>query len=90
MLSPRAFATFAKCTGPMADRHALVDERIGLLGDPHADLQWIKLAVRNLARAGIRQIHVLGDFGFLSNGSPHERERLLLLTEQLTSRNAFM
>jgi hypothetical protein len=33
---------------------------------------------------------VLGDFGFLSNGSPHERERLLLLTEQLTSRNAFM
>lgn len=74
----------------MADRHALVDERIGLLGDPHADLRWINLAVRNLARASIRQIHVLGDFGFLSNGSRHERERLGLLTEQLTSRNAFV
>lgn len=74
----------------MTDRHRLVDERIGVLGDPHADLQWIKLAIRNLARAGIQQIHVLGDFGFLSNDSPLERKRLGLLTEQLTSHNAFM
>lgn len=49
--------------GPMIDRHQCVDERIGVLGDPHADLQWIKLAIRNLHRAGVRQIHVLGDFG---------------------------
>lgn len=74
----------------MSDRHALVDERIGLLGDPHADLQWIKLAIRNLTRTGIQQIHVLGDFGFLSNGIRRERQRLGLVTEQLTSRNAFM
>ncbi len=87
---PRASATSATRTGPMVDQHALVDERIGLLGDPHADLQWRGLAVRNLARVGIRQIHVLGDFGFLSSGSPLERERLRLLTKQLTSRNAFM
>jgi hypothetical protein len=71
----------------MVDRHRLVDERIGVLGDPHADLQWMKLAIRNLHRAGIRQIHVLGDFGFLSTGNRHERDRLRLLTMQLESRD---
>ena len=30
MRSPRASATFAKPTGPMGDRHALVDDLIGL------------------------------------------------------------
>lgn len=74
----------------MVDRHQRVDERIGVLGDPHADLQWIKLAIRNLHRAGIRQIHVLGDFGFLSTGSRHELDRLRLLTMQLESRDMFL
>lgn len=74
----------------MVDRHQRVDECIGVLGDPHADLQWIKLAMRNLHRAGIRQIHVLGDFGFLSTGSRHELDRLRLLTMQLESRDMFL
>jgi hypothetical protein len=75
---------------PMVDRHWLVDERIGVLGDPHADLQWMKLAIRNLHRAGVRQVHVLGDFGFLSTGNRHERDRLRLLTMQLESRDMFL
>ncbi|RKR74749.1 metallophosphoesterase family protein [Frondihabitans australicus] len=72
------------------DRHVLVDDRIGLLGDPHADFQWTKLAIRNLDRAGIRQIHVLGDFGFLSNGNPYERERLRQLNNALLARNQYV
>ncbi|TCK63135.1 metallophosphoesterase [Curtobacterium sp. PhB136] len=72
------------------DRHAKVDDRIGLLGDPHADFQWTKLAIRNLSRAGIRQVHALGDFGFLSNGNPYERERIRQLNNALLARDQYM
>ncbi|UXN14366.1 hypothetical protein N8D76_13160 [Curtobacterium poinsettiae] len=50
----------------------------------------MKLAIRNLHRAGVRQVHVLGDFGFLSTGNRHERDRLRLLTMQLESRDMFL
>jgi len=49
-----------------------------------------KLRGCHLARAGIRQIHVLGDFGFLSNGNPYERERIRQLNNALLARDQYM
>lgn len=60
-----------------------VDARIGLLGDPHANLLWTNRAIERLAARGGRQIHVLGVFGFVWHGAPKERRDLEWIDEVL-------
>lgn len=49
---------------------------IGLVGDVHGTLKTAVRAIRALASEGITEIHFLGDFGFLWDGS-HSQDQLL-------------
>ncbi len=53
-----------------------VDDQIGLLGDAHGNFVWTRSAIEQLLGAGVRQIHALGDFGFVWHGSPREHHLL--------------
>lgn len=80
-MSPDSMKPIADAARARDLRH--VDARIGLLGDPHAHLLWTSRAVGRLAARGVRQIHVLGDFGFVWHGAPKERRDLEWIDEVL-------
>lgn len=59
-----------------ADPLTAVETRIGLLGDTHGNFPWTRDALQRFLTIGIRQIHVLGDFGFIWHGGPREHKLL--------------
>ncbi|WIB65688.1 metallophosphoesterase [Curtobacterium sp. MCBD17_040] len=70
--------------------HGFVHDRIGVLGDPHADFLWTKRALEKLLATGVQQIHVLGDFGFVWHGAPKERNTLNRLTAVLATHDGHL
>lgn len=71
-----------------ADPLSVVDDRIGLLGDTHGNFPWTRDALHRFLEAGIRQIHVLGDFGFVWHGGPRELKLLGRLDAILAAEGA--
>ncbi len=71
-----------------ADPLSVVDDRIGLLGDTHGNYPWTVSAIRRFLAIGIRQIHVLGDFGFIWHGGPREIKLLSKLDAILAAEDA--
>ena len=61
---------------------------IGLVGDVHGTLAIAVGAIRALAAEGITEIHFLGDFGFLWDGSHAESQLLDMLSESLSDHGA--
>lgn len=75
-------------TWARADPLSIVDDRIGLLGDPHGNFSWTRDALHRFLAVGIRQIHVLGDFGFIWHGGPRELKLLGKLDAILAAKDA--
>lgn len=57
---------------------------IGLVGDVHGTLKTAVQAIETLAALGINEIHFLGDFGFVWDGSHFQNQLLDLLSECLS------
>jgi hypothetical protein len=70
--------------------HTAVHTSFGVLGDPHKDFLWTKKALTKLITAGVKQVHVLGDFGFVWHGAPQERNDLNRLTKVLADADAYL
>lgn len=73
-----------------ADPLSPVDDRIGLLGDTHGSFPWTRDALHRFLAIGIRQIHVLGDFGFVWHGGPREFKLLGKLDAILAAKDAHL
>lgn len=62
--------------------------RVGLVGDVHATIATTWRAIRRLANEGVTDIHFLGDFGFLWDGSTAQKVLLDLVSSKLTEHGA--
>ena len=61
-------------------------QRIGLIGDAHGNLHFMRKAIKELTSRGVTELHVLGDFGFVWDGS--QRDALKLKPISLDLRKA--
>jgi hypothetical protein len=57
--------------------------RIGLVGDTHGDLQFLRAALEEFREQGVEVVIQLGDFGFLWQNGSHDRAALAALDAQL-------
>jgi len=70
--------------------HTHVDATVGIIGDTHADTKWTLAALNRVLSHGVKQVHVLGDFGFIWHGAPKEGRELIRLTTTLTDHGAHL
>ncbi len=71
-----------------ANPRTRVDDCIGLLGDTHGNFLWTRDALRRVLDVGVRQVHILGDFGFIWHGGPREHKLLGKLDAILATESA--
>lgn len=71
-------------------QHELVDATVGVIGDTHGDFAWTSRVLTKVLAQGVKQIHVLGDFGFVWHSAPQERNKLSRLTAILDEHDAHL
>lgn len=63
-------------------------QRIGLIGDAHGNMHFMRKAIKELTTRGLTELHALGDFGFVWDGSQRDAFKLKPLNLDLQKAGA--